>query len=131
MRLALVLALLLAGCGSGRRSFEEPVVLGGVEVAPEVLNHGEIVFMSRCRGCHGAEGRGDGPYAASMEPSPADLTSGRYPRAAPEGGLPSDEALREILVVGIEGTPMGPQDLGDEEREAVLQYSKTLAPAWR
>jgi mono/diheme cytochrome c family protein len=125
-------ALLAAACGSGERSFEAPVVLGGTEVPPEVLNRGELVYMRHCRGCHGARGRGDGRYASSMSPRPADLTAGEYPRLGATGGeLPTDEALRRAIVEGLEGTGMTPQPIEGENLEAVVQYVKTLSPAWR
>lgn len=127
-----LLVLALSGCGSGERSFEAPVELGGRSVAPDVLNRGELVYMRHCRGCHGQRGHGDGPYAASMQPRPADLTTGEYPRLGATGGeLPSDDALRRIVVDGIEGTGMRPQHVEGENLEAVVQYVKTLAPVWR
>lgn len=125
-------ALGLLACEPGERSFEAPVELGGVAIGPDVLNRGEMVYMRVCRGCHGPTGRGDGPYAASMEPRPADLTRGLYPRlGVAEGELPTDAQLRRAIVEGIEGTPMRPQRLDGEDLEGVLQYMKTLAPVWR
>lgn len=132
MRWAAAALLLLSACGSGKRSFEEPVELGGVEVAPGVLNRGEMAYMRHCRGCHGQYGRGDGPYASSMQPRPADLTAGEYPRLGATGGeLPSDDAIRDAIVNGIDGTAMVPQRVSGEDLEAVIQYVKTLAPGWR
>ncbi len=128
---ALLLASLAIGCGQGRRSFEAPVVLGGREIAPDVLNRGEFVYMQRCRGCHGQHGRGDGPYGSTLPTRPADLTRGAYPRLAPDGALPTDDALKAAVRDGIEGTPMGPQGVAGDELEAVVQYVKTLAPVWR
>jgi mono/diheme cytochrome c family protein len=131
---ALICGLLLvslAGCGDGHRSFEAPLVLGGREVAPDVLNRGEFVYMQRCRGCHGQHGRGNGTYASSLPIRPADLTRGVYPRLAEGGALPSDDALKRAVRQGIEGTPMGPQPVEGEDLEAVVQYVKTLAPVWR
>lgn len=126
---ALALVLLLA-C-EGERSFEEPVVLGGERVSPEVLNRGELLYMRYCRGCHGQEGRGDGPYASSLAVRPADLTNGRYPRLAEEGALPTDEAIEEAIVDGIAGTPMPGTPVRAEELEALVAYVKVLAPRWR
>lgn len=133
MRRAALIALLLLGCGPGERSFEAPLVLGGEEVAPEVLSFGEIVYMQRCRRCHGQHGRGDGQYASSMDPRPADLTTGRYPgtTGAADGALPTDEQLRRVITEGIDGTGMAPQDLEGEPLDAVIAYLKTLAPVWR
>lgn len=128
----LAFALLPVGCGEGKRSFEEPVVLGGVEVAPEVLNRGEFAYIRYCRGCHGQNGRGDGPYASSLTPRPADLTRGEYPRLGATGGdLPSDEAFERVISEGIEGTAMTPLGMSDEDREAIVQYIKTFSPVWR
>lgn len=124
-RLGLGLAALALGCGSGERSFEAPVTLNGREVAPEVLNVGEFVYMQRCRGCHGMHGEGDGPYASSMEPRPSDLTAGEY--RVLEGDPPTDEAFRELITEGIEGSPMGPQPVEGEQLEAVVQYLRWLA----
>jgi len=48
---------------------------------------GKLLYSIYCTGCHGAEARGDGPAAASMQPPPADLTrlsagnDGTFPRA--------------------------------------------------
>lgn len=122
--------LLLLACGPGRRTFEEPVELNGVSVAPEVLNRGEMAYMRYCRGCHGQTGHGDGPYGSSMQPRPADLTSGRY-RTMGDGALPSDAELMHLVENGIEGTGMRGIAMTDEDRRAVVQYLKTLSPRWR
>lgn len=126
------MALALAACGPGKRTFEEPVELGGVEVAPEVLNHGELAYMRYCRGCHGQHGQGDGTYASSMDPRPADLTRGEYPRlGARSGDLPSDAQIRDAIQHGIEGTGMGPQHVAPDDLDPLVAYVKTLAPVWR
>lgn len=131
LKLALVFAG-LSGCGPGERSFEQPVVLGGETVPPDVLNFGELVYMQRCRGCHGQHGEGDGPYGSTMSPRPANLTQGLYPRLGAEPGeLPSDEAFRTIITQGIDGTGMMASDLEGDSLHAVIQYIKTLAPVWR
>ncbi len=127
--LAAILGVILAGaalaaCGSGERSFEAPVTLNGREVAPDVLNAGEFVYMQRCRGCHGPEGRGDGRYASSMDPAPADLTRGAY-RRLPES--PSDAQIGALLRDGIEGTAMGPQGVPEAQMDAIVQYVRWLA----
>lgn len=35
---------------------------------------GKTIFAEHCASCHGADGKGDGPKAAGMQPPPADLT---------------------------------------------------------
>lgn len=119
---ALVLALILVGCGSDRQAFEEPVVLEGDSVSPELLNRGALVYVRYCRGCHGQEGRGDGPYATSMEPRPANLRE-----LASDGELPAMARIRRAVVEGVEGTPMGPQGIDGEALDGVVRYTQWLA----
>ena len=38
--------------------------------APE----GAVLFAENCAQCHGASGKGDGPWAQDMKPGPSDLT---------------------------------------------------------
>ena len=46
---------------------------------------GEEMYMSYCASCHGRQGRGDGPAAPALKPSPSDLTrlarghNGKFP----------------------------------------------------
>lgn len=39
----------------------------------EVLARGQELYGSNCAACHGAQGRGDGPAAAALNPRPPDL----------------------------------------------------------
>lgn len=45
------------------------------------IERGRKLFQSHCVTCHGAQGRGDGPAAAALNPQPADLTvmAGQHP----------------------------------------------------
>ncbi len=45
------------------------------EFAATAIAHGARLFATNCARCHGAEGRGDGPAAASLPVRPADLTA--------------------------------------------------------
>ncbi|MCG3268916.1 cytochrome c [Yoonia sp. I 8.24] len=36
---------------------------------------GAQIFAAECAGCHGADARGDGPYARGLETAPPDLTT--------------------------------------------------------
>lgn len=124
MRRLALFALLLLGC-DGERSFEAPVTLAGREVSADTLNTGEFVYMQRCKGCHGMDGHGGGPYASSMDPRPANLTTGTY--AHLEGDPPSDDAFRALLENGLEGSPMGPQNVPEDQMDPVIQYVRWLA----
>ena len=59
----------------------------GAESEPNVqVSSGKDLFMHYCASCHGEKGEGDGPAAAALKNSPADLTklslthSGQFPR---------------------------------------------------
>ena len=48
-------------------------------------DEGRALFAENCAQCHGAGGKGDGPWAGSMSPRPSDLTrlaaGGEFPVA--------------------------------------------------
>ena len=74
---------------------------------------GRILYLTHCQGCHGLEGKGDGPAAASLRTRPADLT-----RLWQRYGTPLD---RERLAAYIDGRGLlevhGPREMpvwGDE-----------------
>ncbi len=55
-------------------------VLGAALAAAPVLGYaqdvdiGKLEYVKNCAVCHGVSGKGDGPLAASLKKSPADLT---------------------------------------------------------
>jgi mono/diheme cytochrome c family protein len=64
IRPVLALLLLLLGPGCSQQRDERPV--------PPT---GQVVYLRHCASCHGSEGRGDGPVAASLSRAPSDLTT--------------------------------------------------------
>lgn len=45
-----------------------------LKMTPAVLSEGRRLFAANCASCHGADGRGDGPLAKTLNPPPTDLT---------------------------------------------------------
>ncbi|HWA56772.1 MAG TPA: FTR1 family protein [Gemmatimonadales bacterium] len=90
-------------------------------VAP-ALSRGEQVYRSQCATCHGPTGRGDGPAAAGLTPTPADLTDFRKLATT----TPLDFFRR--VTIGVAGTSMPAYEsrLSPEERWAVASYASTL-----
>ena len=87
---------------------------------PESLAIGARVYVETCATCHGAQGRGDGPAGAGLDPPPANLIV-HVP-------LHPDRILFDFISEGISGTAM----VGlagrytDEEIWHVINYIKTL-----
>jgi mono/diheme cytochrome c family protein len=60
---------------------------------------GKEVFAGKCSPCHGLEGRGDGPAAASLQPKPRNLSDAKYVSTL------SDERMFKTISEG--GAAMG------------------------
>lgn len=86
----MLVALTLAGC-----------------VAEEDTSTGREDFVTYCAACHGEGGVGDGPAAAGLDRSPADLTQ----LAARNGGtFPGTQVMAKIW--GYTGVAPGSHDSG-------------------
>ncbi len=86
------------------------------------IKNGKVLYQSYCTPCHGKNGKGDGPAAASLHPKPADHTS-----AAVQAE--SDGTLFYKISEGHTGTAMPPFKavLHPDQRWAVIDYIRTLA----
>lgn len=129
---AVVLSLALSGCGGcGSGPFDEPQVLGGVEVSAEVLNRGYRVYRYNCSACHGEAGDGEGPSSRASTPPPRDFRKGVFKFKSTAGdALPLDADLLRTVSRGLEGTTMNGFDLSEEDATAVVQYVKTFSGRW-
>ncbi len=79
---------------------------------------GEQLWQDKCSGCHGAEGRGDGPAAEWLEPRPVDLSEHRY----------QADLLADILWNGVHGSSMPAwRELSSEQLGAVAQVVDTFS----
>jgi mono/diheme cytochrome c family protein len=93
---------------------------------------GAQVFQTYCVTCHGAEGKGDGPAAASLEPKPASFASNAF-RLDPNGNGKKGEVddIKAVVRDGAAkygGSPlMAPWAmLSAEQLQAVAQHVKSL-----
>jgi mono/diheme cytochrome c family protein len=79
----MLLFILTAGC-AGRESIR-PLPPSAGATQPRRFSEGEALYIGRCAGCHGWEGRGDGPVARVMGVQPPRLkgrrSGGRYTEA--------------------------------------------------
>ena len=91
---------------------------------------GKATYDRWCAGCHGDDGKGEGPGATTMLPRPRDFTRGVYKiRTTASGEIPTDADLRHVVDEGMPGTAMPEWKslLSDKERDAVVAYIKTFS----
>lgn len=94
---------------------------------------GRRVYEKWCAGCHGEEGRGDGPAAGHLLPKPRDFTRALYQvRTTATGEVPTDADIRHVVDEGMPGTsmPAWKATLSSGEREAVARYVKSFSNAF-
>lgn len=129
-----LLGLLLAACGEqGAPRFSQPQTLGGQEISAETLNQGARLYQLYCASCHGDDGSGNGPAAASLDPKPRDFRTGGFVhKSTPGDSLPTHEDLREVIERGVpeRGMPAW-AGLRSEDLDAVAHFLKTFSDRWR
>lgn len=68
-----------------------PADVPGAAAAPKVYGspaeEARALFGERCVPCHGAEGRGDGPSAAALNPKPRNYRDAAWQEAATDAGI--------------------------------------------
>ena len=91
---------------------------------------GKALYDRWCAGCHGTDGRGEGPGALTMLPRPRDFTRALYQvRTTGSGELPTDADILHVINVGMPGTAMpGWEDfLSSQERASLVTYLKSMS----
>ena len=122
--------------GAWREVFEPQTV--GVSVmripsSQELLTLGRDVYHTRCVGCHGKAGDGNGVAATFLSPRPRNFTLGVFKfRTTPSGSLPTDGDLFRTVTRGVRWTAMPTwHELPDKERLAVVTFIKTFSSRWK
>jgi len=89
---------------------------------PPSVRRGATLYQAQCASCHGAQGKGDGPLAATLTPPPIAFTDRERARER------SLFALHQTISRGVEGTSMPAfASLPDEDRWALSFYISTMA----
>ncbi len=93
-----------------------PIAFSDASVA-----EGQTIYAANCAVCHGENGRGDGPTAASLAMSPADLHESHVQDL-------TDGALFYVITNGRSGTPMPAWEevLDEDQRWNVVNYLRTF-----
>jgi cytochrome c oxidase cbb3-type subunit 2 len=122
--------------GAWREVFEpQNVSLSAMSIprSQDLLALGREVYRSRCVGCHGQQGDGNGPAATFLFPRPRDFTLGVFKfRTTPSGSLPTDGDVFRTVTRGVRWTAMPTwHELPDKERLAVVSFVKTFSGRFR
>lgn len=102
------------------------------EVTPDRVKAGQDVYARvQCWKCHGADGRGNGPSASTLQ---NDLGQPIAPFNFAEGARPkcgsTDRDLYRIFMTGLDGTPMPSfaDNIKPDEAWDLVFYLRTLQP---
>lgn len=95
-------------------------------IAPSLEQAG-LLYRQHCAGCHGVEGRGDGPAAKGLEPAPSNFHD--LPRMSQR----SVYGLYNTTTLGVDGTSMASfRQLPEQDRWALAFFVANLGiPAER
>ena len=104
------------------------LILGlGASAYAQDQAQGKKLYNSYCVGCHGDQGRGDGPAAAALPVKPANHTDGTVMNQLP------DKFLMEIISKGggaVGKSPVMPAwggALNDKQIRDIIAYVRSLA----
>jgi len=90
----------------------------------DMVVHGKGVYAANCAMCHGAEGRGDGPAGAALNPKSRNLVTGPWKLG---GGY---IGLYKVLTEGIPGGSMASYaHLSSADRWALVQFIDSITQA--
>ena len=83
--------------------------------------HGKELFDKNCQTCHGANGMGDGPLGASLNPKPRNFHDVGYMDARP------DDSLFTSVKFGKSQMPAwGAAGMSDQDIRDAIAYVRTL-----
>jgi len=115
--LLLLLAFLIPACG--KNSEPPPPTSGSPNAKPETgpshrptggePTQAEQMFATVCATCHGMDGTGSGPAAASLNPKPRDYTDVKWQASV------TDDQLKETILKGGQGVGKSPMMPGQPQ----------------
>lgn len=134
-----VLATVLGAAGCSPVEAQESGPGSPVEILPSDLpmspaaTRGRGSYERWCIGCHGDQGRGDGPATPFLDPLPRNFQLGRFKfRSTPTGELPTADDLVRTITRGLKGSSMPAFPLLPEgERRELAEYVLHLAQLGR
>ncbi len=117
MRSILIVVLLVSACG--KNSEPPPPSSGSPNAKPESgpsharaggePSQAEQMFATVCATCHGMDGTGQGPAAASLNPKPRDYTDTAWQASI------TDDQLKQTILKGGQGVGKSPMMPGQPQ----------------
>ncbi|MBV8762289.1 MAG: c-type cytochrome [Deltaproteobacteria bacterium] len=114
MRFLLVLLLAAAACGKNNEP--PPPSSGSPNAQPEsapkkknAADQARAMFDTICATCHGADGTGNGPAAANLNPKPRNYTDAAWQASV------TDEDLRKTILLGGQAVGKSPMMPGQPQ----------------
>lgn len=117
--IVLFLTALIAGCDTNSGGLPQGSLTDGD------ATNGKQLYVTHCSGCHGPEGKGDGPGSQNINPKPANHTDPQFMASIPDSTL--------FLVVrkggSIAGKPTMPPfpTLTDSEIKDLLAFMRSIS----
>ena len=103
-------------------------LLGGFAPAwAEAEAKGQALYKQYCSVCHGAEGKGNGPGAAAMNPKPRDHSDGSYMNKLSEAHLTKVVSKGGAAVGRSPLMPAWESTMSAEQIQQVIAFVRTLA----
>ena len=87
---------------------------------PDQVTQGKAIYADQCASCHGDQGKGDGPQAASLADKPQDLTA--------PGGLTQQTASQMFQAIqnGAKSMPAFAGKLNENQAWAITSFLRSL-----
>lgn len=95
-------------------------VTNPLEKTPEALAAGAALYKKHCVMCHGESGKGDGPAAKFMKPSPPDISTAEVKDSLTDG------AIFYMITTGKKPMPAMDKKLNETERWQVVLQVRAL-----
>jgi mono/diheme cytochrome c family protein len=105
-KLLVILAGFILGAG----------LFGVISASAADYERGQSLFADKCVICHGSDGKGNGPAAASLSPSPPDFTSNSFWEKT------NDASITDTIENGH--GPMPAFRLSSGDVKAIIDYMK-------
>jgi len=102
-------------------ALESPIAYDETTIAA-----GEQIYSANCAACHGANGAGDGPAAAALDPKPADFTDAAMMNSLSDAYLFWRISQGGTVAPFNSAMPAWENALSEEERWQVIAYIRSF-----